>query len=483
MRKYLYLLFAIIFIFFTSNRVIGQCYIEESALLAGSDTDTGDYFGYSVDISKQRAVIGAYLDDENGSNSGAVYVFHVVDGNWIQEAKLLASDGKANDWFGWSAAISGNTIIAGANRDNNAGDWTGSAYVFKYDGESWFEQQKLLADGTGYYWEEFGFDTAISADSNTIIIGACKANDNGFKSGAAYIFRYNGTNWFQEAKFLASDSVELATYGNSVTISDDGNMVLVGAPGNDSQGRTAGSVYVYVYEDDKWIEKQKLIAHDATHGDHFGQNLKVSGNIAVIGAYGDDNSEPDNVYCNSGSVYIFNFDGVQWIEQAKLQLPEGACLSQFGWDVDIFGDELIVGAPDGHWDTTNGSGNAYLYAFNGLRWIQKAKLTLHDVKYGDHFGWSVAVSDEYALIGSELSDKNGSDSGAAYIFDINLIPGDFDCDSDVDYADLCTFASAWLSEYDDAEWNPLCDISFPADDIIDISDLTLFAQSWLTNLK
>ena len=466
-----------------SDSIMAQYQINDSVVLTGGDTEAGDYFGYSVDISNDRAVIGAYLDDDNGSNSGSVYVFHIEDGNWVQEAKLHASDGKANDWLGWSVAISEDTIVAGANRDNEAGDWTGSAYVFRYEGTSWVEQQKLLADATGHYWEEFGFDAAISADSNTILIGACKANDNGFKSGAAYIFRYDGTTWFQQAKLLASDGAELATFGNSVAISDDGNTVLIGAPGNDSNGRTYGSVYVFACENGSWIEKQKLLAHDAAHGDHFGWSLAVSRNILVTGAYGDDNSEPDNVYCNSGSAYIFNFDGKQWVEQAKLQSPSGECLSQFGWSVDVFDNNVIIGEPDGSWGTTSGSGNAYLFTFNGLRWIQRAKLVSDGVRYGDHFGWSAAISEKAVLIGSELSDINGLDSGAAYGFDVNLIPGDFDCDGIVGYSDLCIFASAWLARYGDTVWNPVCDIGVKADDVIDISDLTIFAENWLKNME
>ncbi len=481
MRKYLYFIFAFIYIFFNSNFVIGQCRIDESDLLTGSDTNIGDYFGYSVGICNNRVIIGAYLDDDNGSNSGSVYVFRIVDGNWVQEAKLLASDGKANDWFGWSVAISKNTIVAGANRDNSAGDWTGSVYVFTYDGKNWVEQQKLLAEGIGYYWEEFGFDVSISADSNTILIGACKANDNGYKSGAAYIFRFDGTSWNQQAKLLAQDGAELATFGNGVAISDDGNTAFVGSPGNDSNGRTAGSVYVFKYDNGNWIEKQKLIALDATHGDHFGQNLAVSGNIAVIGAYGDDNAEPNNVYCNSGSTYIFGFDGKQWVEQAKLQLPYGECLNQFGWDVDVFDNMVVIGTPDGHWGTTNGPGSAYLFTFNGKRWLLKARLDSSDIKFGDHFGWSVAVSDKVVIVGAELSDKKGTDSGSAYIFDINLAPSDFDCNRDVDYMDFCIFASAWLSSYGDTAWNQACDVSAPADDIIDISDFIVFADDWLKN--
>ncbi len=466
-----------------TNPAFAQCRMSESAGLIAGDGTEGDYFGFSVDISAGRVVIGAYRDDDKGSNSGSVYVYRFQDDNWVRESKLLASDGQMNDWFGWSVAISANTIVAGANGDRDAGDWTGSAYIFHYDGTRWVEQAKLLADGIGYYWEEFGFDAAISADGKTVLIGAAKANDNGFKSGAAYVFQYDGSNWVQQAKLLASDGVELATFGNGVVISEDGNTALIGAPGKDTTGYTAGSAYVFEFDGEQWLEKQKLLASDAANGDHFGCRLAMSGDTAVIGAYGDDGAEPNDLYCNSGSAYIFIFDGTSWIEQAKLQLPDGRCYNQFGWDVNISPETVVIGAPDGHWETTCGPGFAYIFGFDGLKWIPKARLTCSDVAYGDHFGWSVAVSGETVLVGAELHDEKGSDSGAAYIFDFSVCPGDFDGDGDIDFMDLASFASAWLSGPGDAEWNPDYDIGFSADGIVDMSDLAVFAENWLVTMR
>jgi hypothetical protein len=465
------------------NQVFGQCLMREAAQLIADDGTEGDYFGYSVDISADRAVVGAYRDDDNGSESGSVYVYYLDGDNWIREAKLSASDGEANDWFGWSVAISGDTIIAGATSDKDAGDWTGSVYIFRYDGENWVERARLLADGTGYYWEEFGFDVAISADANTVLIGANKADDNGFKSGAAYIFRYDGFDWIQQTKLLASDGVELATFGNSVAISGDGDTAFIGAPGKDTSGYTAGSVYVFEFEDGQWLEKQKLIASDAAHGDHLGHSLALYGDTLVVGAYGDDGAEPNDLYCNSGSAYIYNYDGTNWTEQAKLELPDGRCHNQFGWAVDVFDDIVVVGAPDGHWEQTYGPGFAYVFGFDGFNWVAKAKFACSDAAFGDHFGWSVAVWDENILVGAELDDERGLDSGTAYTFAVGLCPGDFDSDGDVDLADLVSFAGNWLSVSGGSGWNPDYDISPGDDGIINMSDLAVFAENWLVTSR
>ncbi|MBN2181659.1 MAG: hypothetical protein JW715_07075 [Sedimentisphaerales bacterium] len=475
---------AIIFLIFAGiNPVIAQCYISKSVKLVASDGMEGDYFGYSVDNDANTAVVGSYRDDDKGSNSGSVYVYRLEDDGWVQEAKLLASDGQKNDWFGWSAAISGDTIVVGATGDTNAGDWTGSVYIFGRDGTNWSQQAKLLADGTGYYWEEFGFDVAISGDGNTVLIGACKANDNGFKSGAAYVFRFDGSDWTQQAKLLASDGVELATFGNSVAISENGNVALLGAPGNDTAGHTAGSVYVFEFDGTQWLEKQKIIASDATHGDHFGHHLALYGDTLVVGAYGDDGADPNDLYCNSGSAYIFNYNGENWIERTKLELPDGSCRNQFGWAVDVCDNIVVVGTPNGHWQTTYGPGSAYVFVFDGLNWFPKAKLACRDDAYSDHFGFSVAVSGRRILVGAELVDGSGTDSGVAYIFAADICPGDFNGDGDIDLGDLVLFAAAWLNASGSEEWNPDYDIGFGADGIINMSDFAAFAENWLAGDK
>lgn len=462
---------------------MAQCHISESARLIADDGTEGDYFGYSVDLSADRAVVGAYRDDDKGSNSGSVYVYRLEGDNWGREAKLLASDGEMNDWFGWSVAITGNTIVVGTTGDRDAGDWTGSVYIFRYDGTNWTEQAKLLADGTGYYWEEFGFDVAISADSNTVLIGANKANDNGFKSGAAYIFRFDGSDWVQQAKLLASDGVELATFGNGVAISEDGDTAFIGAPGKDTTGYTAGSAYVFEFDGEQWLQKQKLIASDAAHGDHFGHSLALYGDTLVVGAYGDDGAEPNDLYCNSGSAYIFNYNGTNWIEQTKLELADGRCRNQFGWAMDIFDNTVVVGTPDGHWGTTYGPGSAYIFGFDGFNWTAKTRLTSSDAAFGDHFGFSVAVFDEKVLVGAELDDKRGPDSGAAYIFTAGMCPGDFDGDGDVDLADLVSLACAWLSVSGSTEWNSDYNIGPDTDGIVNMSDLAVFAENWLVTIR
>ena len=446
----------------------------EFAKLLPSDGLKGDGFGYSVAICGDAAVIGAWFDDDH---AGSAYVYRYDGLNWVQEAKLWASDRAASDLFGWSVDISGEVVVVGAIRDADAGTFTGSAYIFRFDGSRWVEEQKLLASDYAY-WDEFGFSVAISGD--VAVIGAIRNDDKDPNCGSAYVFRFDGSRWVEEQKLLASDGATEDHFGNSVAIS--GNTAVVGAYLHDNPSNS-GAAYVFCFDGSNWVEEQKLLGSDTTYADHFGSSVAISGDTIVVGAYGDDNAEPDNIYCNSGSAYVFRFNGSNWIEEAKLQIPDSKCGNQFGWTVDISDDAIIVGGPDGHWGSTCGPGSAYVFRLDGSDWIRAAKLSGSDTSYGDHFGWSVGLSGDTALIGADWDDDNGLDSGSAYVFYVAMHPADFDADGDVDLADFAIFALAWLTEPGKTGWNPDCDISIPADNSVDILDLIVFAECWLAALE
>jgi hypothetical protein len=166
---------------FSPPQAGADTWLQRQKLLAG-DGAASDYFGYSVSISGDFAIAGAYADDDNGSASGSAYIFEWDGANWSQQAKLLASDGAASDYFGYSVSISGDFAIAGAYGDDDKGSNSGSAYIFKRDGETWSQQQKLLASD-GAAGDYFGYSVSISG--NKAIAGAY--NDVS-AAGSAYIF-------------------------------------------------------------------------------------------------------------------------------------------------------------------------------------------------------------------------------------------------------------------------------------------------------
>ncbi|MBK8430868.1 MAG: hypothetical protein IPL28_06050 [Chloroflexi bacterium] len=239
--------------------------ITEQAKLTASDAAANDNFGVSVAVSGDTAVIGAYQDDDGGSNSGSAYVFTRSGEVWSEQAKLTASDAAANDFFGISVAVSGDTAVIGAYQDDNVGSNSGSAYVFTRSGEVWSEQAKLTAsDPAMNDW--FGYSVAISGD--TAIIGAYLDDDGGSNSGSAYVFTRTAGVWSQQAKLTASDPAMDDWFGYSVAIS--GDTAVIGAYQDDDGGSDSGSAYAFTRMGVVWSQQAKLTASDPAANDWFG---------------------------------------------------------------------------------------------------------------------------------------------------------------------------------------------------------------------
>jgi len=278
------------------------------AKLTAKDGTWNDYFGYSVAVSDGIAVVGAYLDDDAGDNSGSAYVFEMSDSSdetsWTQVAKLTAADAFTGDYFGRSIAISDGTIVVGAYRDSDKGSNSGSAYVFEKsdssDETSWTQVAKLTADD-GAASDYFGVAVAIS--DGTIVVGAHQDDDKGSGSGSAYVFEKSdssdATSWTQVAKLTAADGAASDYFGRSIAISD--GTIVVGAYLDDDKGSGSGSAYVFEKSDSSdetsWTQVAKLTADDGAVSDRFGYSVAISDGIAVVGAYYDISYR--------GSAYIF----------------------------------------------------------------------------------------------------------------------------------------------------------------------------------
>ncbi|KAA5827598.1 T9SS type A sorting domain-containing protein [Algibacter amylolyticus] len=378
---------------------------DEIIKATAADGTAGDEFGYSVAISGNTAIVGAYGDDDAGSNSGAAYVFVLTGNTWAQEAKLTAADGAADDYFGWSVAISGNTAIVGADLDDDAGNTSGSAYVFVRTGNTWTQEAKLTA-ADGAAGDFFGRSVAISG--NTAIVGAHKDDNSGSASGSAYVFVRSGNTWTQEAKLTATDGADYDLFGVSVAIS--GNTAIVGAYLNDDAGYDSGAAYVFVRSGTTWNQEDKLIAAEGSTYDHFGWSVAISGNTAIVGAYRDDDTGG-----NRGAAYVFARTGTTWNQEAKLTAADRAAGDYFGWSVAISGNTAIVGAVYADVKAPF-SGAAYVFGRTGTTWNQEDKLTPTDGANQDYFGNSVTISGDYAIAGAPFNDDAGYDSGSAYFF-------------------------------------------------------------------
>ena len=402
---------------FVSPSASGQV-LNESAKLLASDTAAGDGFGRFVSIAGDVAVVGAFLDGDNGPNSGSAYVFRWNGTSWVQEQKLLASDGAADDVFGGCVSVSGGVAIVAAPYHDDNGSSSGSAYVFRYDpvqticGQKWCEEQKLLASD-GAAGDEFGHYVSVSGD--VAVVGANV--DDG--KGSAYVLRYDpaqticGQKWCEEQKLLASDGAAGDFFGVSVSVS--GGVAVVGANQHDDNGSDSGSAYVFRWNGSSWVQGQKLLASDGAAGDGFGGSLSVSGDVAIVGAVHDDNAGGTD----AGSAYVFRWNGSSWVQEQKLLASDGAAGDVFGVSVSVSGGVAVVGAAYGD-GTVADSGSAYVFRWNGSSWVQEQKLRASDGTTNDIFAQSVSVSSDVAVVGAYWDDDKGTDSGSAYVFNLDV---------------------------------------------------------------
>ncbi len=455
---------------------------QEMGKLVASDGAAQDLFGWSVAVSGDAAVVGSRYDDDNGHRSGSAYVFRSDGSSWVQEAKLLASDGAEFHYFGNAVAISGDTAVVGAmwGVDNND-DRSGAAYVFRDNGSNWVQEAKLLASDSDWY-DQFGWSVAVEDD--VAVVGASWSDDAGDYSGSAYVFRYNGATWVEEQKLLPFDGATEDWFGSAVAIS--GDTVVIGAQyvhldiwtGGDPI--SPGSAYVFRYNGSTWVEEQKLLASDGAVADEFGCSVAVSGDVAVIGAHRDDDACPGGeAYCDSGSAYVFWYDGLNWIEQQKLLPSDAAARDEFGWSVALSGDTAVVGS---YRDDDFGcdSGSAHAFHFDGASWVEGQKLLASDAGRADHFGISVALSGDTAVVGARCDADNGTDSGSAYVFSVCLgtPDGDMDGNGATNGDDIAPFVTAVLDGSTAAA--DVCPGDFSGNGIVDPADTADFVTALLS---
>jgi hypothetical protein len=405
-------LFGLAALYLSTTLAYADNYVEQTKLLAHEGV-SNDFFGYSVALSKDTAVVGAFRvdDDKKGEDVGAAYVFIRSNNTWIQQAKLMAADGEAEDTFGGNVAISGDTAVVGVIRDDDKvnGEDSGSAYVFIRRGSHWSQQAKLTALDASP-GDSFGYGIGISGD--TLVLSAPHDDDRGKNSGSVYVYTRKGDTWSQQVKITAQDGTEGDVFGISVAIS--GDTLLVGADLNEEKGFNAGAAYIFTRSGGNWTQQAKLTANDGAEGDLFGVRVALEEDTALISARRDDDKL---MGVDSGSAYIFTRVDTTWRQQVKLTAPDGAKDDRFGRSVALAGDNALIGAMFQDEQGEN-SGSAYLFKRSGNTWNFNSQLMPKDGSKGDVFGWNVALFGETALISANRDSDNGENSGSAYIFDV-----------------------------------------------------------------
>ena len=390
--------------------------------------------------------------------------------SWSQQAYIKAPNAGSTDFFGWSAAISSDTIVVGAtsedsnqttitngttaNTDNSVSG-SGAAYVFKRSGTTWAQEAYLKAPNAE---SSDSFGQSVAIDSDTIAIGAvnedsnqttitngttASSNNSATKSGAVYVFKRSGSTWTQEAYLKAPNAEGFDQFGQSVAISSD--TIVVGAFNEDSNQTTitngtsassnnsnaaSGAVYVFKRSGTTWTQEAYLKAPNGEGSDNFGWSVAISSDTIVVGATAESSNQTtitngttassNNSASGSGAAYVFKRSGTTWTQEAYLKAPNAEGSDQFGWSVAINSNTIVVSAIGEDSDqttVTNGAtgssnnsassaGAVYVFKRSGTTWSQEAYLKAPNSGADDSFGQSVAIYSDLIAVGASAEDSN-----------------------------------------------------------------------------
>lgn len=368
--------------------------------LKANDAADRDNFGISVSIDGPVIAVGANSNDDLGDTSGSAYLFDTLTGN--QLIKLLAPDGDSFDVFGHSVSLDGARVAVGAHGDENLGNGSGSAYIFKSSTEV-FDFGALVHKVTpldGQSGDFFGY--SVSMDAGLLLVGAYGDDDNGSNSGSAYVF--DAATGQQLLKLKPNDGAASDRFGSSVAIHN--GVAVIGAPGDSNAVALSGSAYVFDAVTGQQLHK--LVAGDAVFNQIFGHAVAIDGDVVAVSGINDTQNG-----AASGAAYLFKAStGVQF---TKLLASDGSQSDQHGYSIAIHDETVAVGA----WmdaDYATFAGSAYLYSAHC-----PADVNGDGVVDNGDIGAFVTLF----LAGSPAADFNG--------------------DSVVDNGDISAFIAAFLS--------------------------------------
>ncbi len=297
-----------------------------------------------------RAILGdTDFSQPTAVNAGTAYFYRRDGETWVREGRVIASDFDGNDNFGQSVAIHDEVAIIGAPGSDDNGSKSGAAYIFRRNGEVWTEEAKLLpADGTES--SEFGFSVAINGAYAAV--GVLIDSEAGALAGAAYVFHDNGDSWVQIAKLFPSDPVQIGTFGISLDM--DGDRLLVGAQGATGASTSTGAAYLFERDNDLWVQTTKLFAEEPNPGAFFGNAVSIQGDCAVVGAFNEN-------LATGGAAYTFAYVDGRWQQVYKIQASQHANNNLFGFSVAVSGGSVFAAAQGTLTNVNNTIGAAYLY--------------------------------------------------------------------------------------------------------------------------
>jgi len=420
--------------------------------LVPEDGANSDLFGIAVSIYNGYAIVGALYDDDKGGDSGSAYIYQNIDNNWQQIKKLVASDGASSDYFGRAVALSDKYAIVGAYQEDARATNSGSAYIYQninitgqikdpknhpipdvsfqdypdieptddqgnytisefvpsdniqpqksnhafYPKYLDLSSPNVTGKNTSIQWEGH----SVSVSDNAAIVGLPEYSINDYNKGAAIIYTKSNDQWTKTVTLEANDAQINDRFGEAVAIF--GNYAIVGAPlADDYTVNNNGAAYMFAFQNNSWQQIQKLIPETNMENQQFGFSLAIGGKYAFVSAKGN---------ANQNVVYVFVREDTNWKFVQMISQPDDAG-SGFACDLGLSNEWLAIGA----WDNDQ-AGAVYVYQLQVNEWHLVQRLVSNTNELNDQFGASVAISNEYLIVGAMNANARGESSGAAYIF-------------------------------------------------------------------
>lgn len=324
---------------------------QQQAKLVAEPAYASDTLGGNVALRNHMALLGASRRDDKGEDAGAVFAFEKTADSWSQTQILTGVDAQAGDAFGQSIGLTERFLVIGAPHSDAPHKDSGSAYVYVRDNNKWQFQAKLIADD-GVAGDLFGISVAI--DGDTLLIGADLNDEKAENAGAVYVYVFDGEKWQQQAKLMAQDGANTDIFGVRVALFGDTALISARRDDIEGVGTDAGSAYIFERTEGKWTQTQKLVAPDGKADDRFARGVALNKDTALISAMHQD-AQGDN----AGALYVFSKQLGQWRYRRKILATDGASEDRFGWNLALTSKHAIVAAPHRD-DNGNSSGAAYI---------------------------------------------------------------------------------------------------------------------------
>jgi len=410
-------------VYTTNTTISARIEVETQIDKLTLNTESGaDNFGNSIDSSADWVVLAEENDDDFGIRSGAVHIYKTINGNLIEYQKLKASDAESEANFGNQVKIYEDIIIIGA-RSLNANN---KAYIFRFDGDLWIEDQIINLDPS----IPNNIPSWMSFDlfENLLVIGSHRENQN---IGSTRIYSYDGNQYQLIQSIIPPDPNNSGQFGFDVSINQN-SVVAIGSTGDLINGVRCGTVYIYQPNGATWSLSEKIEASTCLNFAQFGSQVELDGNRLVVSSIGDD-IQGINF---AGAVYVFEYDGNVFVEKQKLVASIGSPFARFGTEISIYENKMLIGTSGNNQSFDQGS--AYLFDLNESGWDETYIIVPEDSEHNDEYSSSLTLyNSDFALIGAPKDDDAGPNSGSVYIYQFPNNSGDSDLDGVCDDIDNC----------------------------------------------